>query len=44
MRALEATIPPRPEDGYDWDKFFGDQDRVPWIFHGTSSIYEDSIR
>lgn len=36
--------PSRPDDGYDWDRFFGDQQGVPWIFHGTSVLHEEGIR
>jgi hypothetical protein len=37
-------LPMRPDDGYDWDRFFGDQDVPPSIFHGTSTIFADSIK
>jgi hypothetical protein len=41
---LQAQNPPRPDDGFDWDRFLGDQKTRPWIFHGTSSVHEEGIR
>jgi hypothetical protein len=33
-----------PADGYRWDTFFEDQTARPFIYHGTSSVFEQSIR
>jgi hypothetical protein len=37
-------LPKPPEDGYDWNRFFEDQSVRPYIHHGTSSIFADSIK
>ncbi len=38
------SLPLAPEDGYDWQRFFGHQTRRPFIFHGTSSVFADNIK
>ena len=38
------SLPPAPDDGYDWQRFFGFQTRRPYIFHGTSSVFAESMR
>lgn len=34
----------RPKDDYAWNRFFSDQVATPFIYHGTSTVFEDSIR
>jgi hypothetical protein len=36
-------LPKPPNDGYDWNRFFEDQSVRPYIHHGSSSIFADSI-
>ncbi len=39
-----SDLPPSPDHAYRWDTFAADQPAQPLIFHGTSAVYEDSIR
>ena len=38
------SLPLAREDGYDWQRFFGHQAKSPFIFHGTSSVFANSIK